>query len=101
MSVSVGRYSFLSWLRRGIGTRVGQDDRLGLGASGTIERATVDVPVLLNGDSRAKTFALIGPGDIPVRPLVSDEQRGVCECDQYDRDKGAARHASASNHCIR
>ena len=64
MSVSVGRYSFLSWLRRGIGTRVGQDDRFGQGGSGTLERATVEVPVLLNGDSRAKTFALIGPGDI-------------------------------------
>jgi hypothetical protein len=46
---SVGRYTFASWLRRGVGTRVVQPDRLGSGGSGTLERATVPVDVSLNG----------------------------------------------------
>jgi hypothetical protein len=98
MSVSVGRYAFLSWLRRGIGNRIGQDDRLGQGASGTLERATVDVQVLLNGDSRAKPFALIGPGDIiginpqmavrtePVAWIADFEPNYLAFVEFYDED---------------
>jgi hypothetical protein len=64
MTISVGRYTFSSWLRRGIGTRIVQTDRLGAGASGTQERATVPIDVTLNGAGMSKSFALIGPGDI-------------------------------------
>jgi len=64
MTVSVGRYTFSSWLRRGIGTRITQTDRLGAGASGIAERATVPIDVSLNGAGIPKSFALIAPGDI-------------------------------------
>jgi hypothetical protein len=68
---SVGRYTFASWLRRGIGTRVLQPDRLGAGGSGTLERATVPVDVSLNGAGMSKSFALLGPGDvIGVNPAM-------------------------------
>ena len=62
--ISVGRYTFSSWLRRGIGNRITQTDRLGAGGSGVAERATVPVDVTLNGAAISKSFALIGPGDI-------------------------------------
>ncbi len=62
--ISVGRYTFSSWLRRGIGTRINQPDTLGAGGSGVNERATVPIDVTLNGDAINKNFALIGPGDI-------------------------------------
>jgi hypothetical protein len=61
---SVGRYTFAAWLRRGVGTRISQTDRLGAGASGVPERATVPVDVVLNGQPVSKSFSLIGPGDI-------------------------------------
>ena len=62
--ISVGRYTFSSWLRRGIGTRINQPDTLGAGGSGVNERATLPIDVTLNGDAIHKNFALIGPGDI-------------------------------------
>lgn len=62
--ISVGRYTFSSWLRRGVGNRITQPDRLGAGASGVPERATVPIDVTLNGTAISKSFALIGPGDI-------------------------------------
>ena len=62
--ISVGRYTFSSWLRRGIGTRINQPDTLGAGGSGVNERATLPIGVTLNGDAINKNFALIGPGDI-------------------------------------
>ncbi|WP_027155704.1 hypothetical protein [Mesorhizobium sp. WSM2561] len=62
--ISVGRYTFSSWLRRGIGTRITQPDSLGAGTSGVPERATVPIDVSLNGTGISKNFALIGPGDI-------------------------------------
>ena len=40
---SVGRYTFASWLRRGIGTRVLQPDRLGAGGSGTLELSLIHI----------------------------------------------------------
>jgi len=61
---SVGRYTFASWLRHGIGNRITQPDRLGAGESGVPERATVPIDVSLNGTGTSKSFALIGPGDI-------------------------------------
>lgn len=64
MTVSIGRYTFAAWLRRGVGNRVNQPDRLGSGGSGIVERATVTVDVALNGAGISKPFALIGPGDI-------------------------------------
>jgi hypothetical protein len=64
MTISVGKYTFSAWLRRGIGTRVSQTDQLGGGAAGVLERATVPVDVALNGAGFTKNFALIGPGDI-------------------------------------
>lgn len=71
MTVSIGRYTFVSWLRRGIGNRIVQPDLLAGGISGIPERATIQVDVMLNGAAINKSFALIGPGDIiGINPLM-------------------------------
>ncbi len=64
MTVSVGSYTFASWLRRGIGNRIAQTDRLGGALSGIAERATVPIDVTLNETALTKSFALLGPGDV-------------------------------------
>jgi hypothetical protein len=64
MSITVARYTFSSWLRKGIGNRITEQDHLGTGASATKERASVPIDVTLNTENVHKEFALIGPGDI-------------------------------------
>ena len=50
MTISVGRYTFASWLRRGIGTRIVADRQARRRRSGAAnERATVPIDVTLNG----------------------------------------------------
>lgn len=64
MSLTVARYTFSSWLRKGIGTRITETDHLGGGTSAVKERSNVPIDVVLNGENIHKEFALIGPGDI-------------------------------------
>src|SRR5438876_12066622 len=64
MSITVGRYTFSSWLRKGIGNRITELDHLGAGTSATKERANISIDVILNTETLHKEFALIGPGDI-------------------------------------
>src|ERR1043165_3300332 len=63
MSITVGKYTFAPWLRRGIGTRINEVDACGP-SGGPAERATVPIGVQINGDAVDKNFALLGPGDI-------------------------------------
>lgn len=98
MSVTVGRYTFSSWLRRGIGTRIVEPDRLGTGGSGTKQRATVPVDVVLNGAPQSKSFSLIGPGDVigvnpqmvvrtePVAWVADFEPNYLAFIEFYDED---------------
>lgn len=64
MAITVGRYTFTSWLRKGIANRITEVDNLGSGASAVKERAHVPIDVDINGETVHKEFALVGPGDI-------------------------------------
>ena len=64
MVTTVAKYTFSSWLRKGIGARINEPDNLGTGASAVKERATVPVDVQINTQNVHKDFALLGPGDI-------------------------------------
>ncbi|WP_316814300.1 hypothetical protein [Pedobacter heparinus] len=64
MSITVAKYTFGSWLRKGIGGRINQTDNLGDGSASNTERATVDVQLNLNDKAVPKRFELLGPGDV-------------------------------------
>jgi hypothetical protein len=64
MSISVAKYTFSSWLRKGIGAKINETDNLGGGASPVKERPTVPVDVQINAQNVHKAFALLGPGDV-------------------------------------
>jgi len=71
MTLTVGRYTFGSWLRKGIAGLITQPDTLGAGGGPVKERATVPVDVNVNTLPVHKDFALIGPGDvIGINPQV-------------------------------
>ena len=48
MSLTVGKYTFNAWLRRGIGVHVNEADTLGAGGGAVKERATVPIDVQVN-----------------------------------------------------
>ena len=64
MTATVAKYTFSSWLRKGIGTKINEPDNLGTGVSPTKERPSVPVEVTINTHTVHKDFSLIGPGDI-------------------------------------
>jgi hypothetical protein len=64
MSLTVGKYTFNAWLRRGIGVQVNEADTLGAGGGAVKERATVPVDVQVNAQPVHKDFALLAPGDV-------------------------------------
>ncbi len=98
MSITVGRYTFSSWLRKGIGNRITEPDHLGVGTSATKERANISIDVLLNTETVHKEFALIGPGDIiglnpqmvvrtePLNWITNFESNYLAFVEFYDED---------------
>ncbi len=64
MSITVARYTFSSWLRKGIASRIVETDHLGSGTAAAKERPTVPIDVVLNTETIHKDFSLIAPGDI-------------------------------------
>jgi hypothetical protein len=98
MSITVARYTFNSWLRRGIGTRIAEVDHLGGGTSAVLERSTVPIDVVLNTEPLHKDFSLIGPGDIigllpsmvvrtePLNRITSFEPNYLAFVEFYDED---------------
>jgi hypothetical protein len=64
MSLTVGKYTFSAWLRRGIGRTITETDTLGAADGVAIERATVPIDVQVNTQAVHKEFALLGPGDV-------------------------------------
>ena len=64
MSITVGKYTFSAWLRKGIGRTINESDTLGANGGAVKERATVPVDVAVNGLPVHKDFALLGPGDV-------------------------------------
>lgn len=64
MSITVGKYTFSSWLRRGIGRSIAEPDTLGQANGAALERASVAVDVNVNTRPVHQQFALMGPGDV-------------------------------------
>lgn len=64
MTLTVGKYTFSSWLRKGIGRDIIEIDTLGASNGSVLERASVPVTVLVNTRSVQKEFPLMGPGDV-------------------------------------
>lgn len=64
MSLTVGRYTFGAWLRRGIGRSINETDTLGTSGGPVQERATVPVDVMVNTLPVEKDFSILGPGDV-------------------------------------
>ena len=64
MTITVGKYTFSPWLRKGIGRSINETDTLGSSGGAVKERATVPVDVSVNTVPVHKDFALLGPGDV-------------------------------------
>ena len=63
MSEPLRTYTFLPWLRSGIGGRMTTVDPLGPNPGGS-ERASVDITFDVGGSPVANRVSLVGPGDI-------------------------------------
>lgn len=71
MSLTIAKYTFNSWLRKGIGAGIQQTDNLGNGVPTVVERATIPIDVQVNTSPVSKSFSLLGPGDIiGINPLM-------------------------------
>jgi hypothetical protein len=98
MSITVAKYTFSSWLRKGIGNRITEADHLGLGISPVKERARVPIEVTLNTELIRKEFQLRGPGDIigqvrdsivrtePLPGITNFEPNYLAFIEFYDED---------------
>lgn len=64
MTITVGKYTFTPWLRKGIGARINETDNLAGAATTVLERATVPVDVQVNTEPIHKVFSLLAPGDV-------------------------------------
>ena len=64
MSITVGKYTFSAWLRRGIAGSINEPDTLGTNGGAVKERATIPVDVSVNTIPVHKDFTLLGPGDV-------------------------------------
>jgi hypothetical protein len=64
MTLTVGKYTFSPWLRKGIGARIAEADTLGAGGGAVKERPIVPVDVAVNAEPIHKDFALLAPGDV-------------------------------------
>jgi hypothetical protein len=64
MTLTVGKYTFNSWLRRGIGRSISESDTLGASDGTVKERASVPIDVAVNTQPVHKDFPLLGPGDV-------------------------------------
>jgi len=63
--MSLAKYSFVSWMRQGLGLYLNQVDNLGIGESEETGRSSLEVKLNLNaGDPILQTLNLVGPGDI-------------------------------------
>jgi hypothetical protein len=64
VTITVGRYTFGAWLRKGIAGLINETDTLGTGGGPVKERATVPIDVRVNALAVHKDFALLAPGDV-------------------------------------
>jgi hypothetical protein len=99
MSITVAKYTFSSWLRKGIGNRIVEPDNLGLGTSAVKERARVPIEVMLNTEIVRREFELHGPGDLigqlvdsivrtePLPEITNFEPNYLAFIEFYDEDQ--------------
>ncbi len=70
MSLTVAKYTFSSWLRKGLGNNISHTDNLGTGTGTSVEKertkVSFDISITTDINTRdvQKDFELIGPGDI-------------------------------------
>jgi len=64
MTLTVGKYTFTAWLRKGIGGSISEPDTLGADGGAVKERASIPVDVTVNASPVHKDFTLLGPGDV-------------------------------------
>jgi len=64
VSLTVGKYTFNAWLRRGIGRSITEVDTLGTSNGIVKERASVPIDVTVNTRPVHKDFSMLGPGDV-------------------------------------
>ena len=64
MTLTVGKYTFTAWLRRGIGGSISEPDTFGASGGAVKERASIPVDVTVNANAVHKDFTLLGPGDV-------------------------------------
>jgi len=83
MTITVGKYTFGAWMRKGLGRAIDEKDTLGESNGTVIERASVGVEVGVNGQGVKKEFSLLGPGDligfIPQNVVRTEPRRGVMD----------------------
>lgn len=78
MSEPLRTYTFLPWMRQGLGTRIATVDPLGPSPGPPVERASIAIDFNVNGTPVSNTVQLIGPGDvlgINPRAIVKTEPR--------------------------
>ena len=78
MSNVLRTYTFLPWLRQGIGGRIDTVDPLGPNPGAPQERATVTIRFDVNASEVSNPVSLVGPGDvlgINPRAVVKTEPR--------------------------
>ncbi|MEM6723192.1 MAG: hypothetical protein AAF598_04085 [Bacteroidota bacterium] len=65
VNTDLGYYSFLPWLRQGLGNRIAEPDHFNKSTSGPLERANININVTVNQTHNVpKQVKMIGPGDI-------------------------------------
>ncbi len=78
MTEPLRTYTFLPWLRQGLGARIQTSDPLGPSAAPPVERASIAIAFDVNGAPVGQTVQLLGPGDvlgINPRAIVKTEPR--------------------------
>ncbi len=63
-SIEVAKYTFTSWMRKGISANITTEDDLGRETNLSGERAKIPLDITVNSEVVFKKFDLIGPGDI-------------------------------------
>jgi hypothetical protein len=98
MSTTVAKYTFSSWLRKGVGTGINETDNLGNGSPSVNERATIPVDVTINNQNVHNDFTLLGPGDViginpsmvvrtePLNWITNFEPNYLAFIEFYDED---------------
>ncbi len=64
MAVTVAKYTFGSWLRKGIAADINEVDNLGMSSSAILDRASIPIDIAVNAQPVHKNFELLGPGDV-------------------------------------